>query len=404
MAVGTEPSGPGLSLPVSDGGRVRDAPRNQEWLLALLPAFPLVLLVTRLWYNSKQDIQTLLLLVQSVSPLGMLAAVLLATLWVLPALILGGRVLGTLYWVSTRRSSWLVHAAERLPGWVVLLAVVIGAFSWQLRFLPTLAMLSLSAAGLVVRDRFPLHEGLRAVVCYALPAVAAGLSYTLLWPAIADALAVGDKTTLALLALPPAMTILLTGPVPESSARALTHGVAITIVIFAPFLAGVVVMNAPILPLTALQAKENGTPRVFVGYLIASDDQFFAILGRKYMEREEVEREEVEREELEQEELEREDTVRFIPTDTIQSRVLCPDPGAVPRSIWGVNLHGWYVEQSVISWLSPGRSAVDVSKVGVDPRCEGRPVSPSDRPPDPRRTGVSEGRDALGRGGGSAAY
>ncbi|GHE28898.1 hypothetical protein GCM10017673_34280 [Streptosporangium violaceochromogenes] len=325
---------------MSDGERVRVTPRNQEWLLALLPAFPLVLLVTRLWYASEQDTQTLLLLVQSISPLGMLTAVLLTTVWVLPALVLGGRVLGTLYWVSARRSSWLVRAAERLPGWVVLLAVALGAFSWQLRFLPTLAMLSLSAAGLVVRDRFPLHEGLRAVVCYALPAVAAALSYTLLWPALVGALAAGDTATLILLVLPPAAAILLTGPVPEASARVLTHGIAVAITIFTPFLVGVVVMNAPILPLTALQVDEDRSSRVLVGYLVASDDQMSTFL-------------------------EREGTVSFIRTDTIQSRVLCPDPGAVPRT-W-VNLHGWYAEQSVISWLAPGRSAV-----AVDPRCQGR--------------------------------
>ncbi|MFF5211916.1 hypothetical protein [Streptosporangium sp. NPDC000396] len=332
----------GLPVPLKGAGRVKDTPRNQEWLLALLPVFPIVLLVMRLWYASRQDTQTLLLLLQSISPLGLLSSVLLTTMWVLPVLILGGRILGTLYWLSTGRSSWLVRTAERLPGWVVVLAAVVGMFSWQLRFLPTLMMLSLTVAGLTVRDRFPDHEGLRAAVCYVLPVMVAALSYAVLWPVIGASFAARDLATLLLLTLPPGLTVLLTGPVPRAPARILTHGIAIAMAVFTPFLVGVVVMRAPILPLMALQMTEKEVPRVLVGYLVASDDQMSTVLGR-------------------------EGAVSFVQNDRLQSKVLCPDPGEVPRT-W-VNLHGWYVEQSVVSWLAPARSAAP-----VDPRCQGRPV------------------------------
>lgn len=323
------------------GRRVRDAPRDQEWLLALLPVFPIVLLVMRLWYASRQDTQTLLLLLQNTSPLGLLSAVLLTTVWVVPALILGGRVLGTLYWISTGHSSWLVRTAERLPGWVVALAVVAGLSAWQLRFLPTLAMLSLAAAGLTVRERFPHHEGLRATVCYALPVMVAVISYVVLWPAIGAAFAARDVATSLLLTLPPGVAVLLTGPVPAAPARVLTHGIAVAMAVFTPFLVGVVVMKAPILPLVALQMAEKEKPRVLVGYLVASDDQMSTVLGR-------------------------EGVVSFVRNDRLESKVLCPDPGEAPRT-W-VNLHGWYVEQSVISWLAPAPPPAP-----VDPRCQGRP-------------------------------
>src|SRR4051812_48898049 len=36
-----------------------------NWMLTALPAFPLVLLVLRLWYLSRQDLPTMLLLVQN---------------------------------------------------------------------------------------------------------------------------------------------------------------------------------------------------------------------------------------------------------------------------------------------------------------------------------------------------
>jgi hypothetical protein len=45
------------------------ARQTRQWVLTLLPAFP-VLLVLRLWQLSRQDMATMLLLVQYVSPLG----------------------------------------------------------------------------------------------------------------------------------------------------------------------------------------------------------------------------------------------------------------------------------------------------------------------------------------------
>ncbi|MGW0071800.1 hypothetical protein ACWDUI_30565 [Streptosporangium sandarakinum] len=324
-------------------------PRNQEWLLALLPAFPLVLLIMRLWYASRQDTQTLLLLVQNISPLGLLTAVLLTTVWILPVLVLCGRMLGALYWISTRdwsganRSSWLLNATERLPGWVVVLAVVVGLVSWELRFLPTLEMLALATAGLTVRDRFPGRERLRVVVCYALPVAAAVLVYAALWPAIGQAIAARDTTTSVLLILPPGIAGLLTGPVPRVLARLLTHGLAVVVAVFTPFLVGVVVMKAPILPLTAFQMKADkgqDAPRVLVGYLVASDDQMVTVLGA-------------------------DGTVSFVRGDRLESKVLCPDPDQAPRT-W-VNLHGWYVEKSMLSWLAPAPP-----ERPADPRCQGR--------------------------------
>ncbi|WP_051751294.1 hypothetical protein [Streptosporangium amethystogenes] len=350
--------------------RVRDAPRNQEWFLTLLPVFPIVLLVMRLWYASRQDTQTLLLLVQTISPLGMLSAILLTTVWVLPVVVVGGRLLGTLYWISTGRSSWLVRAARRLPGWVAALAVMVGVGTWQLRFLPTLMMLSLALAGLTVRERFPAHEELRTTFCYALPLIAAVLSYVLLWPAIVTAFAERDVATAILLTLPPVCVPLLTGPVPAASARVLTHGIAIAMAVFTPFLVGAVVMRAPILPLIALEITGEKSSEVLVGYMVASDDLMTTVLHR-------------------------DGAVSFISNERLRSKVLCPDPGEVPRT-WA-NLHGWYVEQSVISWLAP------VSRqTPADSRCEGRPAAepaPVSPPPTPTPTPTPTPAGAFGAGG-----
>ena len=80
------------------------APRRRRaqlnWLLTVLPAFPLVLLVLRLWYLSRQDLPTMLLLVQYISPLGMISALFITLIWTVPAVILVLRVLGGILLVS----------------------------------------------------------------------------------------------------------------------------------------------------------------------------------------------------------------------------------------------------------------------------------------------------------------
>nr|BFE88014.1 hypothetical protein GCM10020093_106150 [Planobispora longispora] len=221
---------------------------HQQWMFAMLPAFPLALLVVRLWYASRQDTQTLLLLVQHVSALGLLTAVLLTTLWVLPALVLAGRVLGALYRVSTGRSSWLSAVSDRISDWIVVLSVLVGAVSWQLRFLPTLVALSLATLGLTVCDRRAVRPELIVVFTLWLPLVAGAGLYLWLAPAIGQAFAEGDVVTAVLLTLPPGLACLLTGPVPERAAAALTSTVAVAVLVLAPVFTAAVVVEAPILP------------------------------------------------------------------------------------------------------------------------------------------------------------
>ncbi|MDF5754133.1 hypothetical protein [Spongiactinospora sp. TRM90649] len=341
----TEESGGGKPGPARRRRPVyRSAARDQEWLLAVLPAFPVALLVMRLWYAGRQDTQTVLLLVQHVSPLGLLSVVLLTMIWVVPVVVLAGRVLGSLYRVSTGRSSWLVRSADRIPDWVVALAVLLAMLGWQLRFLPVLAAFALSAAGLTVRDRHPERARLVYAVCVVVPVLAAVFVYVILYPAIAMARAEGDFSTLILLAVPPGVAPLLTGPVPEVSAWLIAHGAAAVLAVVLPLATGLVVLRAPILPLSAVEVTpERKSPgnEVVVGYVIAADDRMTTLL-------------------------ERAGPVRFVRNDMLVSRVLCPEPGDVPRS--RVHLRHWYVEQSMISWLAP-----DPLPAAMDPRCEGRP-------------------------------
>ncbi|MFC0862910.1 hypothetical protein ACFHYQ_11460 [Sphaerimonospora cavernae] len=322
--------------------RGRVAPRNMEWLLAVLPAFPLVLLVLRLWYAGRQDTQTLLLLVQHVSPLSLLSSALIPGLWIIPGVVLVLRVLSALYLVSARRSSLLVRVADRIPDWVLVVAVAVALLAWQLRFLPTLLMLTLAVLGLTVRERGHGRFAVR-FVGVVLPLLAAVVCYALLAPAIVDAVHEGDRVTL-LLAMPPGLSALLTGPVPRAFAWVISHGVALLVALVLPVVVGVVFLRVPVLPLVAVETTgEDGLPPVIVGYTITVDDRMTTFLSTDGI-------------------------VRFVDNDHLGFQTLCPDPAEIPNS--RVDLRGWYVEESMISWLAPERATTT-----DDPRCQGRRTS-----------------------------
>jgi hypothetical protein len=333
----------------------RDAPvRDQQWLLPLLPAFPLILLVLRLWYLSRQNLPTMLLLLQYVSPLGLISALLITLIWVLPVVILVGRALGALLWVSAPSEaaalrSWLTSLSLRMPDWVVFMAVLLAALTWQMRFLPALLMVSLAILGLVVRDRDTASARRVQVVCVALPIAAAVAAYAWLGPAIADAFRKHETVTAALLLLPPGLAALLTGPVPGRTARLATHWVAVGAALLAPFLIGAVFLRAPILPTVAIEVDPDThdatPPEVLSGHIITVDDRMTTLLDRQGV-------------------------VRFVPNDQLVSKTLCPENNQVPFSV--VSVHGWAVEETALEWLAPAPG-----RTPEDPRCQGRPLKPA---------------------------
>lgn len=330
---------------VSEGGQLR----NQQWFLTLIPAFPLVLLVLRLWYLSQQDMPTMLLLVRYVSPLGLLSALVITLVWVLPVVVLVGRVLGALLLVSASSRdeamrSWLVRASLRMPDWVVLVVVVLAALTWQLRFLPALVMAALAIVGLSVRDRYGSYRWQVSAVCVALPLVVAAVAYAWIGPAILAAFRQGETVTALLLLVPIGLAPLLTGPVPARVARLVTHWPALIAALLAPFLMGAIFLRAPILPAIALEvgAVEAGTSaRIVRGHEITVDDRMTTVLDST-------------------------GTVLFVPNERIVSKTLCADSGDAPSTL--IDVHGWPVEQTALEWIAPARG-----QQPIDPRCQGRP-------------------------------
>ena len=322
---------------------------QQNWLFAVLPAFPLVLLVLRLWYLSRQDLPTMLLLVQYVSPLGMISALFITLLWTMPAVVLVLRSLGGLLLVSQRDQaqaarSLLAVTALRMPDWVVVLAAVLGGITWQLRFLPVLVMLLVSIMGLTGWQRHPDDRLVLRIVAVGVPVATAVVVLLWMLPGIVEAIRRGEVGTALLLTAPPLLAIGLTGPVPVRFARLATHWPAAIAALIAPFVVGVVFLRAPILPTSALEITGGPAVDVLRGQVITVDDLDTTLLDR-------------------------DGQVHFVPNGDVHTRTICPETAQAPSS--AVEVRGWPVEDSVLEWVAPTRRVAT-----VDPRCLGRPLDP----------------------------
>ncbi|MFC7533692.1 hypothetical protein [Actinoplanes sp. GCM10030250] len=317
-----------------------------NWLLAVLPGFPLLLLVLRLWYLSRQDMPTMLVLVQYINPLGMLGALFITLSWTIPAVILVVRVLGGILLVSVpdrTGTSFLAVAALRMPGWVVVIAAGIAAFTWQLRMIPLLLMLVVAILGLTAVQSFQGERWLMRWTTIGVPVLVGILVWLFFWPGVTAAVRAGEYGTAILLGAPPLFGPLLTGPVPERWARIATHWPAVVAAFALPFVVGVVFLRAPVLPNSAIEVATEGEPvRVVRGQLISVDDTSTTML-------------------------EPTGEVTFVPNGEVKSKTLCPEPDRAPDS--AIAVRGWPVEASALQWIAPTREAA-----GIDPRCLGRPL------------------------------
>ncbi|GIF13143.1 hypothetical protein [Actinoplanes teichomyceticus] len=326
------------------------APRRRRaqlnWLFTVLPAFPLMLLVLRLWYLSRQDLPTMLLLVQYINPLGMISALFITLSWAIPAVILTLRVLGGILLVSDPGAagrSPIAVGALRMPDWVVLIAIMIAAFTWQLRLLPTLQMLIVAVLGLTAVQRLRADPWLMRWIMLGVPILAGALTWIFVWPGVAAAVRGGEYGTALMLGAPPLLGPLLTGPVPARWARLVTHWPAVGAALALPIVVGVVFLRAPVLPSSAVEVGPEGGPvrEVVRGQLIAVDDTSTTVLRPT-------------------------GEVTFIANGEVRSKTLCPEPESPPES--AVAVRGWAAERSVLEWIAPTRKVTE-----IDPRCLGRP-------------------------------
>jgi hypothetical protein len=258
-----------------------------------------------------------------------------------------------------------------MPGWVVGLAVLLAALTWQLRFLPALLMAALMIIGLDARRRYRRHSVPWQLLCFGVPIGVAVLCYVWLVPGIVLAFSVGEAVNGLLLVVPPAVAVLLTGPVPPWATRAVVRGTAIGSALLAPMLAGVMFLQAPILPTVAMELQDREVCRQFdlepppdestcvlLGEIITVDDRMVTLLRP-------------------------DGAVLFVPHEHQHSQVLCSIDEETPTS--RADVRGWHVEDRVLDLLlrpEPGAEP--------DPRCQGRPLpapEPSESPAGPEASG-----------------
>ncbi|MGH3742839.1 MAG: hypothetical protein ACRDT1_16135, partial [Micromonosporaceae bacterium] len=293
---------------------------DRQWLWALLPAFPVVLLVLRLWLLSRQNLQTMLLLAQHVSPVGLITALVTTLIWVLPAAILTVRALSALLLVSHPQSeSRLAQQSRRMPGWVVWLAVLLGGLTWQVRFLPVLLMATLMITGLEARRRHGAGSLQRLLGALGIPIAAAVAAYLWLGPAIVQSFQAGEAVNGLLLLLPPGLAALLTGPVPVRAARTVIRGTAIGAAVISPVLIMMIFARAPVLPTVAMELDDpaaclmagqelpQNSTCVVRGEVITVNDRTTALLRS-------------------------DGTVLFVRNDAVRSQTLCASVEQAPTS------------------------------------------------------------------------
>jgi hypothetical protein len=279
----------------------------------------------------------------------MISALFITLVWTLPAIVLVLRMLGGILLISAPPAeagrSLLAVAALRMPDWVVLVAAVLAAFTWQLRLLPVLLMLVVSIMGLTAVQRFRTGRLLMLWMTTGVPVLVGLLVWIFMAPGIVAAVRAGEMTTAVLLAVPPLLGPLLTGPVPRWAARSATHGPAVGGALVAPIVVGVVFLRAPVLPNSAVEVgAPDGPVQVVRGQLIAVDDTSTTVL-------------------------ERGGQVTFVANGQVRSKTLCPEPDPGPDSV--VVVRGWPADSSALQWVAPTRPATE-----VDPRCLGRPLHP----------------------------
>ncbi|SCL34791.1 hypothetical protein GA0070616_5059 [Micromonospora nigra] len=304
----------------------------------------------------------MLLLVQYVSPLGLLSALLIALVWAVPLVVLVPAVLGRLLQVSAPHRfdperSLLAYGTVRIPDWVLVSAAALAAVTWQLRFLPALLMLLLWWVALRTRQRHPGRPGLVFAATVGLPVLAATACYAWFGPAVVAALRQGEVATAVLLALPPAGAVVLTGPVPHRVAPALARTLTYAVAGLVPLAMGVLFLRVPLLPAVAVEVGDEHTREVVRGEAVTVTDRMTIVLDGG-------------------------GEVRFLPNNRVLAQTLCPDPGRVPIS--RVQVYGWPVEDTALDWMMPRRPVVD-----PDPRCVGRipagapPAAPGQSPAAP---------------------
>ncbi|MEQ4304999.1 hypothetical protein ABNF97_27075 [Plantactinospora sp. B6F1] len=334
--------------------------RASQSFWTLVVGVPAIFSVLRLSVEAGGELQTTLLLVANVNPVNLAAALVTTAARLVSAGLVAVFAIGAVLLVSAEHNR--THRIGRhppifarwraiTPPWVVVAAFAVALATWPILYLPLLlpafaAAFQLSPARLDER-RIPRLLLLAALlVGYAV----------LMLPTLGDAWQQREAFAVLVIAAPPLLAMLVTGPVPVLVARPLAMAAQLAVLAMLCW-AALPVITTPVLPLTVttIRAAEDGTgppaPDVpapgsedggverIRGHVITVDDVSMVILQER-------------------------GGVRYVPTDRVEAQVLCPTEEELPR--YRLRVHGFHVEDSLLEGM--GRRVRPVNRIAAECR------------------------------------
>ncbi|MFY1689309.1 hypothetical protein [Plantactinospora sp. WMMB782] len=384
--------GPALGWPSATDATERRSRASQSfWTLVV--GVPAIFSVLRLGVEAGGELQTTLLLVANVNPVNLAAALVTTAARLVSAGLVAVFAIGAVLLVSAernpshrigRRPPIFARWRATAPPWVVIASFAVALATWPILYLPLL-LPAFAAAFQLSPDRLDERRIPRLLI---LAALLAGYAVLVL-PTLGDAWAQREPFAVLVVAAPPLLAMLVTGPVPVVVARPLAMTVQLAVLGMLCW-AALPVITTPVLPLTVTTIRpaddgtdtgtdsgtgtgtgsdagtrppgwdggsgppgwdggsggpgsETGGVERLRGHVITVDDVNMVILQER-------------------------GGVRYVPTGQVEAQVLCPTEEELPR--YRLRIHGFHVEDSLLEGM--GRRVRPVNR--IDAECRTGPV------------------------------
>ena len=393
---------------MSDTGRApteqhRQARASQSFW-SMVVGIPAIFSVLRLSVEAGGELQTTLLLVANVDPINLLAALFTtATRFVSAGLVaifaVGGVVLVSQPEAPTdpagsaqppRRLALFARWTEAVPVWFIVASLLLALVTWQVLYLPLL--LPCAVAAFQAAPSLPDLTRMRVVMLLVL---LMGYAW-LVGPTVSAAVVQGEWLVVALFTMPPLLAVAIPGPLPRRLASPLAV-VAQTTVVAMLILTAVPVITTPVLPLTVTTVNavplgdassgpsDNANPKATAspspkasadpgevdtgevdtetsaspGEVGATDEPSETPTDAPENRSEDILGHVISVDDVSMVILQENGGVRYVPANRVESQVLCPSEGELPRyRLW---VHGFHIEDSLLEGL--GRQVRPVSRL-----------------------------------------
>jgi len=331
--------------PVDEADR-RNRAAQQFW--SVVVGAPAIISVLRLVVEAGGELQTTLLLAANVNPVNLVAAFVSTASRVVSGAMVALFAISAVLTVSVdndqrrwarRGPPLLVRWMRVVPVWFLIVTLLVALVTWKILYLPLLLPAIAATAQLLTRtvdERRTAGEppGGRRPARLTLFALLLLGYYGLLAPTLVEAATTGEWFVVLILAVPPLLALVVTGPVLPGTVHLLVASGQLTVMIALAW-TSYSVATAPVLPSTVTTVEVPGGETEHIrGSVIAVDDASVAILQEQ-------------------------GGVRYVPTDDVDAQVLCPSEADLPRyRLW---VHGFHVEDSLLQAL--GREVRPVTPV-----------------------------------------